>query len=162
MTTPARPGVTPLRDIRPPATATRLALAVALLAGWLCVCWRREGGSERRRSEARHVPKFRQIVPGAVCAHHHSTLRPPLSSRGTASAVGRRRAVPARVPEERFHVRRERSGGPPGFRRAGCLGAAGAGRERAGPDRGRRGRCRGPQAATSRGAGWAQSTPPLI
>jgi hypothetical protein len=156
---PARPAVTADCDTRLPATAARLALAVALLAGWLGVCWRLKGGSGRRRSGDRHVPKFRQIVPGATCAQHHSTLRPPLSSRTAASAAGRRRAVPARVQEERFHVRRERSGGPPGFRRAGRFGAAGAGRGRAGPERGRR--CR-PQAATAGFAGWPQSPPPVI
>src|SRR5688500_6052029 len=109
---PAWPVATATCDIRPPATAARMAFALALLAGWLGVCWRRGGGSGRSHSGVRHGPKFRQIVPGAVCAQHHSTQRLPLSSRGAASAVRRRRAVPARVHEERFHVRRERSGGP--------------------------------------------------
>jgi hypothetical protein len=158
----AWPVATASCDIRPPATAARTALAVTLLAGWLGVCWRRGGGSRRSQSGVRHVSKFRQIVPGAVCAQHHSTQRLPLSSRGAASAAGRRRAGPARVHEERSHVRRERSGGPPGFRRAGCLGATGAGRGRAGPKRGRRGRCRRPQAATPRFAGRPQSSPPGV
>ena len=147
---------------RLPVTAARVALAVALLAGWLGVCWRRERGSERRRFGARHVSKFLQIVPGALCAQQHSTLRPPLSSRGTASAAGRRRALPARVQEERFHVRRARSGGPPRLRRAGCRSATGTRGSRAGPDRGQRGRCRRPQTATPRFAGWPQSPPSVI
>jgi len=55
-----------------------MAFALALLAGWLGVCWRRGGGSGRSHSGVRHGPKFRQIVPGAVCAQHHSTQRLPL------------------------------------------------------------------------------------
>jgi hypothetical protein len=163
---PARPvviarrtGTSPVGCL--PATA-RLALAVALLAGRLCACGRRRDGYERNRSGDRHVPKFCQIVPGAGCAQTHSTLRPPLCSQEAASAVGRRRAVPARVQEERFYVRRERSGGPPGLRGAGCFGAAGAGRGRAGPDRGRRGRCCRSQASAPRFAGRPQSASPLI
>ena len=160
---PAWPVATATCDTRPPATAVRMALAVALLAGWLGVCWRRGGGSGRPHSGVRHVPKFLQIVPGAVRAQHHSTQRLPLTSRGAASAAGRRRALPARVPEGRFYVRRERSGGPPGLRRAGCRGAAGAGRGRAGPERGRRGRCRHrSQEAAPRFARWPQPAAAVI
>src|SRR5437867_2319877 len=80
---PARPGVIPPRavpfPVGPlPATAARTALAVALLAGWLRVLavW----GTNRAMSlRPRHVQKFRQIVPGADCAQHHSTQRPPLT-----------------------------------------------------------------------------------
>ena len=143
---PARPGVT--------ARRARAALAVIVLASWLRVlaAWGRNRATTLR---PRHVQKFRQIVPGAPCAHHHSTQRPPLTH---ASAVGRRRAIRARVPEERSHVRRERSGGPPGLRGAGCRSAAGPGREWAGPDRVRRGRCGRPQAPPPGIPGWPEST----
>jgi len=137
---------------RLPATAARAALAVALVWGWI----------RAMSLRARHVPMFDQIVPGAPCAQKHWTPRPPLRGSCAVSAAGRLRAGPARVPEERFHVRRERSGGPPGFRRTGCRGAAGPRRGRAGPERGRRGRHRCPQAAATWVAGWAQSPPPLI
>ena len=160
---PARPGVPAHRAVtspvgRSPATAARAALALALLAGWLRVlaAW---GWNRATSLPARHVPKFDQIDRGARGARHHSTLRPAPTPR---SAGGRRRAVPARDTRKGFHVRRERSGGPPGLRRAGCRSAAGTRRGRAGPDRGRRGRCDRPQAAAPRFAGWSQSSPSVI
>ncbi|MBW3670527.1 MAG: hypothetical protein KY432_02510, partial [Acidobacteria bacterium] len=71
------------------------ALTLALLAGWLRVL--ATGGWMRATTlRVRHVPKFDQIDPGASGAPHHSTLRPPPTA---VSAAGRRRAVPARVPE---------------------------------------------------------------
>src|SRR5258707_8617552 len=151
---PARPEVPAHRDTRQAATAAGAVLALALLIGWLRVLVA-SGWSRARPLPARHVPKFDQIDQGAGGAPHHSTLRPPLT---VASAAGRRRAVPARDTRKGFYVRRERSGGPPGLRRAGGHGAAGTGRGRAGPDRGRRGRCCGPQAEAPRFAGWSQSS----
>ena len=149
----ARPSpLTVRRPARPGVSARRPTTAVIVLASWLCVlaAW---GRSRATTLWPRHVQKFRQIVPGATCAHHHSTQRPPLTP---ASAVGRRRAIRARVPEERFYVRRERSGGPPGLRGTGCRGATRAGRGRAGPDRVRRGRCGRPQATPPGVTGWPQ------
>jgi hypothetical protein len=153
----ARRAVT-LRAGRLPATAAGAALALALLVGWLRVL-AASGWVRATSPRARHVPKSDQIVQGADGARHHSTLRPALTS---GSAAGRWRVVPARDTRKGFHVRRDRSGGPPGLRRAGCRGAAGAGRGRAGPDRGRRGRCGSPQAAAPRFAGWSQSSSSVI
>src|SRR2546423_6750847 len=155
---PARPGASAHRDTRMPATAARAALALALLAGRLRVlaAW---GWIRAASLQGRHGPKFNQIDRGAGGAPHHSTLRPPWTC---GSAGRRRRAVPARDSRKGFHVRRERSGGPPGLRRTGCRGAAGPGRGRAGPDRGRRGRGSRPQAAAPRVAGWSQSAPSVI
>src|SRR5687767_10213258 len=153
---PARPVAPAHRPRRVPLAAAGATLTLGLLAGWLRVL--ATGGWMRATTlRVRHVPKFDQIDPGAAGAPHHSTLRPPPT---VVSAAGRRRAVPARVPEEGFHVRRDRSGGPPGLRRAGCRVAAGAGRGRAGPERGRRGRCgHRSQAAAPRFARWSQSAP---
>src|SRR5207302_1623399 len=98
---PARPGASARRETRLPATVARATLALALLAGWLLV-WAARGWARATALPARHVPKFDQIDSGADGARHHSTLRPPLSSRRAASAAGRRRAVPARDTTKGF------------------------------------------------------------
>src|SRR5579872_2682940 len=160
---PARPGVPADRAVISPTgrssvTAAGAVLALALVAGWLraLAVW---GWTRATASRARHVPKFDQIDQGAGGARDHSTPRPAPT---TASAGGRRRAAPARDTRKGFHVRRDRSGGPPGLRRAGCRGAAGSRRGRAGPGGGRRGWCHCPQAAASRIAGWPQPAAPVI
>src|SRR5579884_206416 len=159
---PARPGAPVDRAVTSPGrsslTAAGAVLAVALVAGWLraLAVW---GWMRATSPSDRHVPKFDQIDTGADGARDHSTPRPAPT---TASAGGRRRAVPARDTRKGFHVRRDRSGGPPDLRRAGCRGATGAGRGRAGPGGGRRGRCECPQAAASRVAGWPQPAASVV
>src|SRR5581483_1634667 len=160
---PARPGALADRAVLSPAgrssaTAAGAVLALALVAGWLraLAAW---GWMRATSPPARHVPKFDQIVQGAGGARDHSTPRPAPT---TESAGGRRRAVPARDMRKGFYVRRDRSGGPPGLRRAACHRAAGAGRGRAGPGGGRRGRCHCPQAAASGVTGWPQPAASVI
>jgi hypothetical protein len=161
---PASPAVPAHRAVTSPpgpspATAVGAALALALLVGWLRVLAAR-GWARATPLPARHVPKFDQIDLGADGAPHHSTPRPAPTT--PVSACGRRRAVWARDTRKGFHVRRDRSGGPPGLRRAGCRSAAGAGRGRAGPGSRRRGRCDHPQAAAPRFAGWSESPSSVI
>src|SRR2546423_7854501 len=155
---PVPPAAPAPRETRLPATAAGTVLAVVLLAGWLRVVaacrWIRATALPDR-----HVPKFDQIAQGAGGARHHSAPRPAPTP---TSAGGRWRAVPARSTRKGFHVRRDRSGGPPGLRRAGCRHAAGAGRGRAGPGRGRRGGCGRPQTTAARVAGRPQPAAPVV